>query len=66
MKYKVLTKQPHWEVGDIVQMNDLAANEALKIGAVEPYEGDEPPKHAWFMAEPISLSTKAEELSNNK
>lgn len=62
MKYKVLKKQPQWEQGDIVQMNENAAREALKIGAVELYEGNEPAKHAWVLVDPVEMFPLTEKI----
>lgn len=62
MKYRVLKKTKYWEVGDIVSMNNLAAEEAVKSGFVEIYSGDEPSKHVWVMADPLLTKSYVQKI----
>ncbi len=63
-KYKVLkaVEQRSWEIGDIVNMDDVSASKLLESNIVEVYEGDEPHKHVAITVDPVKLSATANNI----
>ena len=63
-KYKVLkaVEQRSWEIGDIVNMDDVSASKLLEHNIVEAYEGDEPNKHVAITVDPVKLSATANNI----
>lgn len=58
MKYKVIKPftERQWVIGDVVQADTFSGKRLIEDGYVEPYGGEEEPKHTVINVNPVSLS----------
>lgn len=62
MRYKIIKQGLNLkgsEIGDIVEMNDKAADVALKAGVVEIYEGELKAKHVFLFVDALRSTGRA-------
>lgn len=62
MKYKIIKiknlPHPSWQIGDIVNLNDLAA---AQLGdSVTPYEGEDQARHTFLKVDPLKIKFKVQ------